>query len=77
MKKCIGREENNNNDNSNDNNSNDDDNNSKHVYSVYYMLGTVQSALCALTYLIFTTTLQGRCYYYPYFTDEEPEALID
>lgn len=48
MKKCIGREENNNNDNSNDNNSNDDDNNSKHVYSVYYMLGTVQSALCAL-----------------------------
>lgn len=42
---------------------------------IYRTLGTILSALCQLTHLIFTTTLRDWYSYYPYLIAEETEAL--
>lgn len=44
------------------------------IMGVYHVPGVALNALYILTYLVLTTTLEGKCYAYSQFTDEETEA---
>lgn len=41
------------------------------IVSIYYVQGSVPSALYVLSNLFFMTTLRGKYYYYPHFIDEK------
>lgn len=52
------------------------DNNSKHVpESTYSVPDTVLTALHPLIKVILVTTLRGRYYQYPHFSEEETEVM--
>lgn len=40
---------------------------------VFIVSGAILDTQCTLTHLILTTSLEGRCYYYPHCTDKDVE----